>query len=230
MRSLPYAMRHWLKEARRDQPVVLPRQVTPLSRNWGFDRGQPVDRYYIERFLAANAGDIRGRVVEIGDNSYTRQYGGEHVTVSDVLHVDEANPDATIVADLADGDNIPSDTFDCVILTQTLQLIYDVHAAVRTLHRILTPGGVVLATLPSITSIGDIRWEGTWFWGFTHLSAARLFGDVFSPENVTVEHHGNVLSASAFLYGLASHELTPRELDHRDGHYQVTITVRAVKG
>jgi hypothetical protein len=117
-----------------------------------------------------------------------------------------------------------------VILTQTLQYVFDVQAAVRTLHRIVKPGGVVLATLPSITSIGDTRWESTWFWGFTHLSAARLFGEAFSRENVTVEQHGNVLSASAFLYGLSSHELLPRELDHHDAHYQVTITVRAVKG
>jgi SAM-dependent methyltransferase len=223
-------VRNWLKETHRAEPVLLPRQVTPVSREWGYDRGQPVDRYYIESFLADNAGDVHGRVLEIGDNSYTRRYGGEQVSVSDVLHVDEGNPAATIVADLAKGDKIPSDAFDCVILTQTLQLIYDVHAAVRTLHRILKPGGVVLATVPSITSIGDTRWEGMWFWGFTHLSAARLFEEVFSPENVTVEHHGNVLSASAFLYGLASHELSRRELDHRDPHYQVTITVRAVRG
>ena len=228
-RSPSGAVRHWLRRTRLGPPDLLPRQVKPLSRNWGYDRGQPIDRYYIENFLATNAGYIRGRVLEIGDNSYTRRYGDERVTVSDVLHVFEGNPAATIVGDLAQGDNIPSDAFDCVILTQTLQLIYDVPAAIRTLHRILKPGGVVLATVPSITSIGDTNWEGTWFWGFTHLSAARLFGETFSGENVTVEHHGNVLSASAFLYGLGSHELSRRELDHRDSHYQVVIAVRAVK-
>lgn len=229
-RTGPDAVLYRLRAMRRALPVLLPRRRTPASVYFGYDRGQPVDRYYIENFLAANAEDIRGRVLEIGDNSYTRQYGGEKVTVSDVLHVHEGNPAATIVADLARGDNIPSNAFDCVILTQTLQLVYDVHAAVGTLYRILKPGGVVLATVPSITSIGDTDWEGTWFWGFTHLSANRLFGEVFSPENVTVEPYGNVLSASAFLYGLSSHELWRKELDHRDAHYQVTITVRAVKG
>ena len=134
------------------------------------------------------------------------------------------------MADLATGDNIPSDAFDCVILTQTLQYVYDVHAAVSTLHRILKPSGVVLATLPSITSLGDDRWESTWYWGFTHLSATRLFHDAFPRGNVTVEQYGNVLSASAFLYGLGSHELSREELDHRDDRYPVTITVRALKG
>jgi SAM-dependent methyltransferase len=226
--TLPSAMRHWLRGTHRALQGPLPRQVTPISRYFGYDRGQPVDRYYIENFLAANAGDIRGRVLEIGDNSYTRQHGGDCVTVSDVLHVHEGHRGATLVGDLAKGENIPSDAFDCVIVTQTLQYVYDVQAAVGTLHRILKPGGVVLATVPCITS-GDRGWKQTWFWGFTHLSAARLFGDVFSSGNVSVEHHGNVLSASAFLYGLASHELLPHELDHRDIHYQVIITVRGVK-
>jgi SAM-dependent methyltransferase len=229
IRTLADTVLHRVRATRRALPVLVSRRKNPVSAYFGYDRGQPVDRYYIENFLAANADDIRGRVLEIGDNTYTRRYGGDRVTVSDVLHVCEGNPAATLVADLAEGDNIPSGAFDCVILTQTLQLVYDVHSAVKTLHRILKPGGVVLATVPSITSIGDTDWEGTWFWGFTHLSAARLFESAFRAEDVTVEAYGNVLSASAFLYGLSSHELWRKELDRRDPHYQVTITVRAVK-
>ena len=95
------------------------RRLTPISRTFGFDRGLPIDRHYIERFLSAHAGDIRGDVLEIGDNAYTRRFGGERVTKSDVLHVSEGNPDATIVGDLTCADFIPSDSFDCVILTQT---------------------------------------------------------------------------------------------------------------
>src|SRR5215218_7850047 len=34
----------------------LGRHVTPVSREWGFDRGTPVDRYYVECFLARFAG------------------------------------------------------------------------------------------------------------------------------------------------------------------------------
>src|SRR5689334_2088523 len=83
------------------------RRLTPISRDWGFDRGRPIDRYYIERFLEANANHIQGRVLEIGDNSYTRRFGGERVTISDVLHIEEGNPQATIVADLANAEHLP---------------------------------------------------------------------------------------------------------------------------
>jgi glycosyltransferase involved in cell wall biosynthesis/SAM-dependent methyltransferase len=205
------------------------RRLTPISRYFGFDRGQPIDRYYVENFLARHAGDIQGRVLEIGDNAYTVQFGGDRVTVSDVLHVAEGIPGVTIVGDLATGDNIPSDAFDCIVLTQTLHLIYDVPATIRTLYRILKPGGVLLATFPGISQIDEDEWGSTWYWGFTLLSARRLFGEVFPESHLSLASDGNVLTAVSFLHGLASHELRPEELDFRDPLYQVLISVRATK-
>ncbi len=179
--------------------------------------------------------DIKGDVLEIGDNSYTRKFGGNKVTKSDVLHAVEDNPVATIVGDLADAPQIPSDTFDCFILTQTLQYLYDPRSALKTIYRILKPGGVVLVTLPNLTSIfdpgqDDKSWGSScWYWGFTTASAQRLFAEVLPQDNVQVETYGNVLAATAFLEGLSSQELKPEELDYRDPSYQVLITVRAVK-
>ena len=138
----------------------------------------------------------------MGERAYTRRFGGDRVTVSDVLHVVPGDPEATIVADLASAEHIPSNAFDCIILTQTLQLIYDVRAAVATLHRILKPGGVVLATFPGISQTYDTEWGFTWCWSFTEVSAARLFGDAFGAEQVAVESFGNVLAAMCFLHGL----------------------------
>lgn len=205
------------------------RRVTPLSRMWGRERGRALDRYYIENFLERNCADVHGRVLEVGEATYTRQFGGDRVARSDVLHVTEGNPEATIVADLTSAEHIPSDTFDCVILTQTLQLIYDVPAALRTLHRILKPGGVLLTTFPGITHTGDADWQSTWFWSFTTNSARRLFEEAFGAERSEIRSHGNVLAATAFLYGLSDRELRREELDHHDPAYDVVITVRAVK-
>lgn len=205
------------------------RRVTPISMVFGYDRGLPVDRYYIEGFLARNAGAVRGRVLEVGDDAYTRRFGGERVTTSDVLHVAEGNSRATFVGDLTSADHVPSDAFDCVILTQTLHLIYDVPAAIATLHRILRPGGVLLTTFPGISQIDQGEWGGTWFWGFTLQSARRLFAESFPEQALTFETHGNVLAAVSFLHGLAVEELRPAELDYHDPHYQLVIAVRAVK-
>lgn len=205
------------------------RRVTPIGIEFGGDRGLPIDRYYIENFLARRAKDIRGRVLEIEDNTYTRKYGGSSVEISDVLHVTEGNPLATIVADLTHADHVPSDTFDCVIFTQTLQLIYDVRSAIRTLHRILKPSGVLLTTFPGISQIEQHYKWGDWYWAFTTQSARRLFEEAFPASNVEVEAHGNVLVAASFLYGIEVEELSRAELDYRDPDYEFLITLRAVK-
>jgi len=237
-RTLPDSLQRRLKQIKSRSPMLPAvgkvnlghlRRVTPISQEFGFDRGLPVDRYYIERFLANHAEDIQGRVLEIGDDSYTRQFGGDRVTHSDVLHIKAGNPQATIVGDLANAEHIPSNTFDCLILTQTLHLIYEVRAAIETMHRILKPGGTVLLTVPGISQISIDEWKDYWFWSFTALSVQRLFQEVFSQPNIQIETYGNVLAATAFLQGLAAQELTQAELNHPDSSYQVLITLRAVK-
>jgi SAM-dependent methyltransferase len=149
---------------------------------------------------------------------------------SDVLHVPPGGRRATIVADLTNGAGLESISFDCVILTQTLPFIYDVTAAVKTLHRILRPGGTILATMPGISQISRYdmdRWGD--YWRFTTLSARQLFESVFPADAITVRSHGNVLVAVAFLQGLAVEDLRPEDLESDDPDYQLLITVRAVK-
>jgi SAM-dependent methyltransferase len=234
-RMLPAGIRRRLVRLTRWPPVGLVRfgsfrQLSPISSVWGTDRGSPVDRYYIERFLAASAQDVRGHVLEIGTNDYTRMFGGDRVARSDVLHVSESNPRVTIIGDLTRPDQLPSDSFDCIILTQTLQFIYDVPAALETVRRALKPGGVALVTIPGIANISRYdmdRWGH--YWSFTTLSARRLFEAVFPSECVRVEAHGNVLASIAFLHGLAAEELRREELDHVDPDYELLITVRAEK-
>lgn len=205
------------------------RKLTPISQEFGFDRGLPIDRYYIERFLNCHSSDIQGRVMEIGDNFYTQKFGGRQVTQSDVLHVKAGNPIATIIGDLADAEHIPSNIFDCLVLTQTLHLIYDVKAALKTIFRILKPGGVALITFPGISQICKDEWKDYWYWSFTALSAQRLFEEFFPTESFQIKTSGNVLSAISFLEGLATQELNTEELDYSDPSYQVLISVRAVK-
>src|SRR5262249_18344567 len=178
------------------------RRCTPISRRFGFDRGVPIDRYYIERFLAANRDSIQGRVLEIGDDTYKTHFGNGRITKANVFDVSVASTKATFVGDLTDARDVPSDTFDCVIFTQTLQLIFDATSAIHTLYRILKPGGVLLATFPGISQIIKDAWRPYWCWSFTEVSARRLFTEIFPPENVTIKVAGNVLAAAAFLYGL----------------------------
>src|SRR5436309_14597304 len=204
------------------------RRVQPVSTEFGYDRGRPVDRYYIERFLSARADAIRGRVLEFGEPLYTKMFGDDRVSQSEILDV-TGGPDVTYTCRLEDGDELPSEAFDCVIFTQTLQYIYEVRAGLRTLHRILKPGGTVLATVPGITRICHEQYPDSWFWSFTAASARRLFSEFFTAASLELEVFGNVLAATAFLYGLADADLKRRELDHLDPDYEVIIGVCAQK-
>jgi SAM-dependent methyltransferase len=205
------------------------RRLTPISRDFGMDRGLPLDRVYIESFLERRRADVRGRVLEIGEDTYTRRFGAERVTQTDVLHVHERNPRATFVGDLATADHIPTEAFDCIILTQTLQYIYELRPAIRTLHRILKPGGVLLATAPGTTSVATRSEWPTWYWSFTENALRRLLGEVFPEDALALETHGNVLVAMSFLHGLAAEELTAKERDTPDPDFPIVMTARAVK-
>jgi SAM-dependent methyltransferase len=206
------------------------RRLTPISPCWGSERGLPVDRYYIEQFLNAHASDIRGHGLEIKEDLYASRFGGERITKLDILHPEEGNPNATVVADLTLADNLPSDSFDFIIATQTLHFIRDVREAVLTLSRILKPGGILLATVSGISKISRDDMDR---WGhnaaFTTRSAEQLFHEFFPEENLKVNAHGNVLAAIACLHGLASEELRRQELEYHDPDFQVLVTIRAVK-
>jgi len=205
------------------------RRTRPISQVFGFDRGLPIDRHYIESFLQAHCQDVRGRVLEVADSDYTVRFGGDRVLRSDVLDL-TPTPRSTIVADLQVPDSLPADTFDCIILTQVLQLIYDIRTAIRNSYRALKPGGVLLVTLPGICRICRDE-EGRWgdCWRLTGRAARLLFEEQFPAGSVSVATYGNVLAATGFLYGLAVAELKRDELDAQDPDFELVVSVRAVK-
>lgn len=239
---LPDGLRKWIRKQQRLRKLQsVPvgsvdfgglRRLSPISAVFGQDRDLiTIERFYIEEFLANNSSDIRGRVLEMGDPSYIRKFGGDRVTHEDVLNYVEGNPNATIVADLTDAPHIPDNTFDCIIITQTLQMIFEVDKAISTLHRILKPGGVVLCTSHGMTRVARREGVDDWgeYWHFTSQSKRRLFHDVFPRENVAVTTVGNVFTCICNLHGLAASEVAPEELATHDPNFEMLVLVRAVK-
>ncbi len=195
---------------------------------WGMDRGRPIDRYYIESFLTKHATDVAGRVLEIQEDGYSRRFGGDRVTHQDVLSLDASNPKATIIGDLADPATLPAGQFDCIILTQTLHLVFDMAVAVANVQRALRPGGVLLVTVPGITPLDRHEFLDSWYWSLTEPALRRLLCGPFRPEKVDIKTHGNLFAATAFLHGAAVEEVSKRKLDRRDRAFPVTIAARAI--
>jgi SAM-dependent methyltransferase len=202
----------------------------PVSQSWGWDRGLPVDRYYIEQFLLEHRSDIHGRVLEVKSADYGHRFGAGIERI-DVLDIDADNSEATIVGDLASVADLPEATFDCFLLTQTLQYVYDLHAAVRNAARALRPGGVLLATVPGISRTSTSHpGAARDLWRFTPAACRELAAREFGDSIATVRGYGNALTAAAFIAGLAAGELSPASLEEQDERFPLLIAFRAVKG
>jgi len=206
------------------------KKTKPVSEIFGLERGTPIDRYYIEKFLAANSNHIKGNVLEIAESTYTKQFGGDKVTKKEILHYTNDNPEATIIGDLTKIESLPADRIDCFICTQTFNFIYDFKKAIGGAYHLLKKDGFLLATLGGISQISRYdmdRWGD--YWRFTSLSALQSFEEIFGKGKVKVETYGNVLTAISFLEGISVEELSQKELDHKDENYQLLITVVAQK-
>ena len=213
------------------RPIIFEHiSTTPISNDFGLSRGTPIDRYYIESFLQENNTDIRGVVLEIAENAYTKQFN-HGVTSFEVLHVDESNRKATIIGDLTQPESLPEKMVDCFICTQTLNFVFDIRRAIGGCFRLLKDGGVFLGTVSGISQISRYdmnRWGD--YWRFTDLSLKRLFAEYFREANIVVQTFGNVFAAKALLEGIAIEDIEDKSLlNVNDPDYQVTLGIRAVR-
>jgi SAM-dependent methyltransferase len=229
-------IKRWLVAQRRAWGRAWSRQLAPLrsvhprTRDFGFSQGQPVDRYYMAQFMAQHRADLRGVALEVASSEFSEQFGAGQITRYEVLHVDPTEYAATLIGQLDQPATLPADVADCFVCTQTFHVIYRLRQAIAGAHRLLKPGGVLLATLPGITQVSRFdmdRWGD--YWRLTDRAALQLFSEVFGPGQVTVTTYGNVLAATALLQGRSHENFTRRELDHHDPDYPVLIGVRAVK-
>ena len=205
------------------------RSTTPISSTFGFSRGKPIDRYYMEEFIGKHKEQIHGTVLEVADNYYSNTFGTGPIK-SEIIDVTKNNKNATIIGDLTDIATLPHHTIDCFICTQTLNFIYDIKSAIEGMHYLLKPGGTLLLTVSGLAHISRYdmdKWGD--YWRFTELSITKLFSEVFGAENISLEQYGNYLSVTSQMNGLASHELTKGELDCKDKDYPLIIAVIARK-
>ena len=196
--------------------------IQPISRAFGRESGEPIDRYYIEGFLNKQSSYISGTVGEIGESTYTRRFG-KGVKKSIVFHLTGRN--GAIPLNLETGKGVLENSLDCLICTQTLQFIYDLPSVVQHIYRLLKPSGVVLVTASGISQISisdDVQWSE--YWRFTKYSLFRLFAELFGEEQVETFSYGNVKTATAFLYGLCQEDLGEDDFYENDSQYPVVVT------
>ncbi len=201
------------------------RDVLPLWGVWGYERGTPIDRYYIGNFIRAHAGAVHGRVLEFGWPDYQGYFDASRIERYDVLDL-KAHDDVTLVGDIQCIPQIADATFDCIVCTQVLLLIPDLFAAMREMHRILKPGGILLLTLPHVALTMPRKEFPNDYWRFTEDSV-RLLLAAFSEVRITV--HGNSYAAFYFANRIVVEDLTPADLDWTDTRFPLHVNAYARK-
>jgi SAM-dependent methyltransferase len=198
------------------------RRLEPFSDHYGWDRGTPVDRFYIDAFMADQRAAIRGDVLEIRDSHYTDRYAGADVT-RHVLDIDRDNRQATVVADLCEPGSLAAAGYDAIVLTQTLHLLPDDETALANLWHALRPGGSLLLTAPCVSRI-DNESPAYDTWRFTPVGFERRLAAACPGAQIAVTGHGNVLIAVGFLMGLAQEEFERHELEHHDPRFPLLVS------
>lgn len=198
--------------------------IQPCSRKMGWERGTPVDRVYIERFLQKHKDKICGTVVEIAEDTYSKQYG-TNLEKTVIFTADEKATGQVIVGDLQSGAGVQEGFADCFILTQTLPFIYDVKASCENIVKSLKQGGYALITVRGISMVSkydEQRWGD--YWGFTRQSLKKLF-DMSNVEIVDLVQYGNMKTAIGFMCGLAYEDLEKQDFAEDDELYPVLLGI-----
>ena len=215
------------REYREKYPLiqaVAKMDTKPVSRKFGIERGNAIDRFYIENFLEKNKELIHGDCLEIAENTYTLKYGEGRVRNSYVLHVKGWGNNA-IKGNLETGEGIEEDKYDCAIITQTLMFIFDIHKAAANIYKMLKKGGCALITVAGISQISryDAELWGSYY-GFHRDALTRLLVPLFGAENVEVYSYGNIKTAVAMLCGLCQEDLVQEDFEPNDLDYPVILS------
>ena len=202
--------------------------LEPISLKYGYDRGTPIDRSYIEDFILKYQHLIKGVCLEVHDTAYLKKYGGSNVTKADALDVDTSNGLANVFGDLRNLKGVVADnTYDCLVINHTLNLLDDIESGIGECYRILKPGGTLLVTLPGpIAPVNDSKLS---YWRLTKNAARYLMAKHFDLNKTIVETYGNVVAGQAFLTGLSAEELTKEEIMHHDPRFPIAVTIKATK-
>ena len=126
-------------------------------------------------------------------------------------------------------EELPRNRYDCIILTQTIHIIDDFFSVVEGVYGMLKKGGVVLATLPSVSRIDVSAGIDGDYWRFTKASAKYLFEKFFKSKNIEIKSYGNAFVCSSFLYGYSHEEIPLEYLEYNDENFPLLITVKAKK-
>jgi len=146
------------------------------------------DRFLLEEFVAKNAKQLSGVLLDVGGQDGKRYRGYfKHADKYVVLDPDEScEPD--IVAS-AEKMPLEDESIDSVLCMEMLMYVEDVPTAISEIARVLKPGGMLLM---SSSFLGSLCHEPYDYWRFTPFSLKNLLQPYF--EDIRIESRGGFRS------------------------------------
>lgn len=193
----------------------------PFSHQFGFDRGGPVDRYYLKKFVQAIHPKVRGRCLEIGGslgNNRSYQFAVDEFRTLDLPAVGD-----DLVGDAADPQLFDQGSWDSIVAFHVLEHCPDPFAVVSNLHRWLTPHGHAFVVVPCAQRVHNFPGD---YWRFMPDGLRVLFK---SFSEVIVSAYGNPLTLVSNYLGLSHKELVAEDMDFVHPDYPVLGCVVARK-
>ena len=198
---------------------------TFISNDFGFGRGTPIDRIYIENFLKKYAEEISGECLEFGDTSYIDKFGKSVSKKYTFNYSEESSKIKNIImGDLTKLDNLSANSFDCILCINVLNFIYDLPSAVQGLKKLIKPNGKIIVTMAGVCahiSRYDMdRWGD--YWRLTDKAAMKLFKD--AELNIDkIQTYGNPYACSAQVNGFSMEDLLQEKIIPSHPDYQLLV-------
>ncbi|MFE0258268.1 class I SAM-dependent methyltransferase [Streptomyces sp. NPDC059010] len=199
------------------------RRLIPICPAFGMSRGTPIDRHYLNQFIAEIHDFVQGDVVEIGGlDSNGGAYGFTRASKYRGLDIREA-PGVSLVGDAADPGIIPADSLDTIIAFNVLEHTARPWQVVDNMRQWLRPGGTACCMVPSAQRLHSAPED---YWRPLPAALREMFS-AWSEQ--TVHQYGNPLSVIASLMGIAAEELDALELSSYHPDYPVATCIVARK-
>ncbi|MFE9450257.1 class I SAM-dependent methyltransferase [Streptomyces sp. NPDC006739] len=199
------------------------RRLIPICPAFGMSRGTPIDRYYLDQFIAEIRDSVQGDVVEIGGlDSNKDAYGFTRASEYRGLDI-RAAPGVALVGDVADLGIIPAGSLDTILAFNVLEHTARPWQVVDNMWQWLRPGGTACCMVPSAQRLHSAPED---YWRPLPTALREMFS-AWSEQ--TVHQYGNPLSVIASLMGIAAEELDALELSTYHPDYPVATCIVARK-
>jgi SAM-dependent methyltransferase len=195
----------------------------PFCPNYGFSRGTPIDRFFLDCFITKIRDEVVGDVLEIGGVQENRvRYRLQHASSYRTMDI-ELFPGVDFAGDAHDPAASPASSFDCILLFNVLEHCKEPSIVVENVHRWLRAGGKAFCLVPNAQRVHRDPRD---YWRIMPDALEYLFRNFASAEVFT---YGNLITTIAALSGLGAEELSSEDLVEVNSMYPVVSCVTAHK-